>query len=281
MSRVGWVRRIPGRLGRRARGVFRRAEWVRPPDSDEALRQEYLRNGFVAGGPLVDEAELSSLRAELERVVGLEPKVVVKDGAGGEIHKLYNLHSKSEAFAAILRKPRLTSLLGLLTGGTKFRVLMDQIQDKPPRTGGWNGWHVDLPTFPLIPPYTAITAWIALDDIDLENGCLRMVPGSQAFDASDLTGEDWGIPELPDLYCGHSIRVAIRPLRAGHVHFHHARTWHASSPNPSSKRRRALSIHFASASDRYRAGGLTSYPGLSTGDSLDSVAPLVLSAESP
>ena len=38
-------------------------------------------------------------------------------------------------------------------------------------------WHQDLTYWGLEPPQ-AVTAWLAIDDVDIDNGCMRVVPGS-------------------------------------------------------------------------------------------------------
>src|SRR5262249_51023531 len=38
-------------------------------------------------------------------------------------------------------------------------------------------WHQDLTYWGLEPPF-AVTAWLAIDDADQENGCMRVIPGS-------------------------------------------------------------------------------------------------------
>src|SRR5512135_1064022 len=39
-------------------------------------------------------------------------------------------------------------------------------------------WHQDGSFWPL-EPMEVVTLWLALDDVDRENGCLRVIPGSQ------------------------------------------------------------------------------------------------------
>jgi hypothetical protein len=276
-------------LATRARRILRRLRgprFVAAPGTAAARRHDYERDGFVAGGPLIDPAAAARLGAEFDRLFARrdDPGAALRytrfdDGAGGDYFAVYDVRRASAAFLDLVTHPRLVRALAELTGCARMRVLIDQIQYKPAARGGWNGWHRDMPSFPLVPPYTALTAWIALDDATEENGCLRMVPGSHGWgDASDLAGDDWGLHRLPDVYHGHPVRDVARPVRAGHVHFHHERTWHASAPNPTPRPRRALAILVFDAGARYRAGGRIVFPELSHGDPMDAVAPLVLDA---
>jgi ectoine hydroxylase-related dioxygenase (phytanoyl-CoA dioxygenase family) len=230
---------------------------------------------------LLETDEVKRLRSEFDRLFPESGAshlmhTEFRDGIGGNYHAVYDLHRSSDAFAEVVRHPRLVELLAQITGKKSFRVLLDQIQYKPAMTGGWNGWHRDMPSFPLIRPYTALTAWVALDDATEENGCMQMVPGSHSWgDASDLAGDDWGLPHLPDVYHGHRVARVLRPVRAGHVHFHHEMTWHCSAPNKTRGKRRALAILFIGADDRYREGGRITFP-LKEGESMAAVAPILL-----
>ena len=58
-----------------------------------------------------------------------------------------------------------------LTGAAELRIWHDQIQYKPAEIGGTTGWHQDAPLWPIIRPMTEVSAWVAMDDVDVENGC--------------------------------------------------------------------------------------------------------------
>lgn len=265
-------------------GRFRRSHSPSAPRSPQERKRDYERDGFVLGGPLLNRALIARARKDFDEIFErrTEPHSGIEhehrdDGGGGEFFKVYNLHRLSPAFHEIVPHPRLAALLGEITGCDRLRVLLDQIQYKPPVSGGWNGLHRDMPSFPFIPPYTALTACIPLDDATTENGCLRMVPGSHSWgDASDLAGDDWGIGRNPGTYHGHEVKEVACPMRAGEVEFHHGLTWHCTAPNPTSGPRRALAILLFNADAKYREGGRTVFPELSEGDSMETIAPLVI-----
>ena len=56
-----------------------------------------------------------------------------------------------------------------------FECLSTTIFAKPPGTQ-YVGKHQDTQFWALEPPI-AITAWIALQDVSLENGCMELIPG--------------------------------------------------------------------------------------------------------
>jgi phytanoyl-CoA hydroxylase len=98
-----------------------------------------------------------------------------------------------------------------------------------------------------------VTAWIALDDADPDNGCMEMVEGSHEW--GDQLAFLRTTRDLPRSYDGHDIRVRSCPVRCGYVHYHHSLTWHRSGSNSSTRPRRAVAIHYISAATRYRAEG--------------------------
>lgn len=95
-------------------------------------------------------------------------------------------------------------------------------------------------------PGTCIAAWMALDDCDEENGCMRLVPGSHRWpllctEMADTTQSftDVTVP-IPT---GTPVTAAV--MKAGDVLFFHGQTIHGSYPNESSTRfRRALIGHY-------------------------------------
>ena len=285
----GAVVRLLQRVKRRALRELRaaRPRFPAPPATPEERRLAWERDGFLAGGPLLDEVQVERLRDEFDRIFAARSELPgveherLQDGAGREYFKVYNLHRVSPEFEALAHHPRLVAMLVELTGRDAFRVIVDQLHYKPPQIGGWNGWHRDMPSFPLVPPYTALTAWVALDDATEGSGCMLMVPGSHRWGAAaDIAGDGWSVPGVDDLraYHGHPVRIVARPVRSGHVHFHHELLWHCSGTNLTRHKRRALAIHFIGADDRYREGGRVTFAGLATGAPMDGVAPLLVAA---
>lgn len=114
-----------------------------------------------------------------------------------------------------------------------------------------------MPLWPTLQPKDAqITAWVALDDAEADNGCMSMVPGSHLWgnkqQAIDLLAED-GL--LPEEFEGHPLHMIMCPVKKGHVHFHHSLTWHGSGTNHSSRPRRAIAIHFITERTTFDASG--------------------------
>ena len=49
---------------------------------------------------------------------------------------------------------------------------------KPPKSGGYVGWHQDRTYWGLSPEEQGVTAWLALTDAHCDNGCMSVLRGS-------------------------------------------------------------------------------------------------------
>jgi ectoine hydroxylase-related dioxygenase (phytanoyl-CoA dioxygenase family) len=229
--------------------------------SDQVAK--FARDGFLNGGPALSDAEVDVLRDELARVLEhretLTQRPVLLRNIGGEqspVWQIVNIWEASAAYRDLIGNQKITAEIAQLTGATELRIWHDQIQYKPAATGGVNMWHQDAPLWPILTPMTEVSAWVALDDVDIENGCMSMVPGSHLWgdnikELEKLPGYD----ALPAKFAGHPIEIVPRPVRRGEVHYHHALTWHGSHANNSTRPRRAIALHFMTHETRYRAAG--------------------------
>lgn len=216
--------------------------------------EQFARDGFVAGSQILDAAQIQTLRDEMERVIaqrdGLEKPPVSLSNFGSEsapVWQIVNIWHASAAFAALAENPLIAHEAAQLTGARELRLFHDQIQYKPAQKGGVNMWHQDSPYWPILQPKTSeITAWVALDDVDLENGCMQMVPGSHMWgeNLEFLHSLGKNFEAMPDEFEGRKIEVVATPVKAGQVHFHHPLTWHGSNANTSGRPCRAVALHY-------------------------------------
>jgi phytanoyl-CoA hydroxylase len=253
----------------------------KPADSARVRRSLYEQQGFVLGQRLLDQPQLEELRADFDRIFARrdEPGIRQRPVEAGSTayYCIYDLRDHSAAFAALVRDPRLVRMLSELTGLESFRVGVDQVQYKPPRVGGQNGWHRDMPSFPLIKPYTAITAWVALDDAIYTSGCMRMVPGSHHWGEARDIATDWGL-HVPNVYHGNEVHTVSCPVPAGYVHFHNDLVWHYSPRNRSRHPRRAVAIHFINPDARHSADELSRFVDLPHGAPMSEVLPICVTS---
>lgn len=234
-----------------------------PIDVPSSAVDAYRRSGFVRGPRLLDSVELDHLKQEVLRVIderdgdGPQPVHVHTMGVGERpVWQIVNIWQASPAFKRLVTDSRLAAWAAALTGASELRLWHDQIQYKPASTGGETAWHQDGVYWPsIVPADSMISAWIALDDAEPDNGCMSMVPGSHRWgSALDTLKESRGrFESLPDQYQGHDVHPVACPVPAGCVHFHHSLTWHGSPENHSGRPRRALAVHFATERTRVHA----------------------------
>jgi ectoine hydroxylase-related dioxygenase (phytanoyl-CoA dioxygenase family) len=228
-------------------------------------RTNFARDGFVNGGRILDDATVESLRTELDRVLtehertDIPQPVRVVNLAGNPetpVWQVVNIWMASPPYRDVMMRPDIGAAAAALLDADEIRIWHDQIQFKPQQTGGVNMWHQDWPYWGVLSEPDQVTAWVALDDVGDDNGCMSMVPGSHRWgkQIDFLHGlEDYD--GMPATWEGHDLQVARCPVKKGEVHFHHGLTWHGSHANTSGRPRRAIAFHYMSNRTRYRASG--------------------------
>jgi phytanoyl-CoA hydroxylase len=124
--------------------------------------------------------------------------------------------------------------------------------NKPPGSDSPTPPHQDNYYFSLVPP-NVVTIWLALDDVDEENGCLRYVRGShrrgvRPHGRSNVLGFSQGIGDYGPADREQEVAVHLRP---GDAVAHHGNTIHLAGPNRSATRnRRAFAVVYKGVSCR-------------------------------
>jgi ectoine hydroxylase-related dioxygenase (phytanoyl-CoA dioxygenase family) len=98
-----------------------------------------------------------------------------------------------------------------------------------------------------------VTLWLAVDESTVENGCMRVIPGSHrafraAMDAYEEVDRSKNVfhARLRSELIDESKAVDLE-LAVGECHFHDAWTIHGSNPNPSPKRRCGYTMRYMPA----------------------------------
>lgn len=162
------------------------------------------------------------------------------------LRKLDNPHAHRDAVMTVARDPRLVSLVESLIG-PGVSVYFSQVFFKPPEGGGPKPAHQDNFYFGPSKLEGVVTAWIALDDSTLENGCLYFGDGTNlgpVYSHFAPPNEPYNLQLSQDLLDRQAMTPA--PVRKGGVSFHHGNTFHQSGPNLSTHWRRACALHYVS-----------------------------------
>jgi len=137
----------------------------------EAVRQ-YKDEGCYAPVSVLTAAEAAKARAKLEAHEAAHGKLT-----GHQRHKPHLLFTWLDE---LIRHPRILDAVedvigpDILCWGTSFFI-------KEPRNPAFVSWHQDS-TYWGLDPADIVTAWVALSDSTVENGAMRVVPGTQKLD---------------------------------------------------------------------------------------------------
>jgi hypothetical protein len=213
-----------------------------------AAVERYHRDGFYFPVPVLTRGEALALRRRLETV-----EAEHGGRLGGELrHKPHLLFTW---LADLVRHPAILDavedVLGpnLLVWSTSFFI-------KEARDPAYVSWHQDA-TYWGLSAADVLTAWVAFTDATVENGAMRMVPGSHD---EQLAHRDTFAPHNL-LSRGQEIAVDVDEtrgvdilLRAGEMSLHHVRMVHGSPANRSADRRVGFAIRYIPTSVRQVAG---------------------------
>ena len=109
-------------------------------------------------------------------------------------------------------------------------------------------WHQDVTFWGLEPPL-AITAWYAVDDSDVENGCMQVIPsthvsGVVAHGKAQQDGNLLSVNQEIHVTPEQADTAVDLPLRAGQISIHDGTLIHGSLPNRSQRRRCGLTLRY-------------------------------------
>ena len=139
--------------------------------------------------------------------------------------------------------------------GPNIQLFHDQALYKPASHGGEVPWHQDNGYWRCTPS-DLVSIWMALDDADEENGCMNVIPGSHLEGTPDhgrAATEKGQLPALLEADVDEN-RAAPVPVKAGFGMVHHCLMLHQTNPNRSSRRRRAMVIHYMPTGTRNGKG---------------------------
>lgn len=167
------------------------------------------------------------------------------------LRKLDNPHMHVPSVRALASRP---ALLGWVESiiGPGLSVYFSQVFFKPPEGGGPKPAHQDNFYFGPNDLEGLVTAWVALDDATVENGCLYFGEGTHRGPVHTHEAppdEPFNLQLTPDVLARQAMTPA--PVPCGGVSFHHGNTFHQSGPNHSAHWRRAVALHYVNAGTRF------------------------------
>lgn len=284
-------------LEERAADARLRAERAAQPGALHSdLVRDFWTQGFAVAEGVFSEAEMNVLADDALKLAREQIEVVeaqlessdpqVRESARAVLHLQTDLsldgrrmprkveqpflHDKGAAFRRIAVDSRLLTRVQAVLGlgaDSVPRLILNQCFMKAPACGSAKPLHQDNYFLECFPENGFVTAWIALDDARMDNGCLRYIEGSHlgpilSHSADEARGDErWSSSQNAEAKAALSkvyvhdgqvdtTRSTAACVRRGGVVFHHGNVVHGSLENLSGDWRRAYSTHWAVPSVR-------------------------------
>ncbi len=205
--------------------------------------KQYNELGYISNLDVFTDSEADELRGYFD---GLLRNVVA---AGGDSYSISTAHFKHPRVYDLLKHPTIVGYVKDILGenvvgwGSHFFCKM-------PHDGKAVAWHQDASYWPLTPSKT-VTVWLAIDDADEGNACMKFIPKSHlhghlewresSADENNVLNQtvdnalDFGDPPV------HNV------LRAGQMSMHSDLLLHGSDANDSDRRRCGLTLRYCAA----------------------------------
>jgi len=220
-----------------------------------ATTQAHARDAYFreSGGAIRFFFEEGAFAADGNLVV---PKTLALNKIGHALHDL------DPVFDRVSRHARFAGMAAAL--GVAVPLLLQSMYIfKQPHIGGEVDWHQDA-TFLYTRPPGVVGFWLALDDADIDNGCMWAIAGAHRgplrrrfrYRAGELAMETLDPAPLPS-----TPPVALEAPR-GSVVVLHGLLPHASGANRSSRPRHAYSLHLIDGTAAYAADNWLQRPDL-------------------
>jgi ectoine hydroxylase-related dioxygenase (phytanoyl-CoA dioxygenase family) len=255
-------------------------EFLEVPRVREEALERYRQTGYLILSDLFEPSELAEMRAAWGQIAEQRRREGKKPHA-----TLLMTHIIHPEIAAIVRHPLLVKTVEAVLGG-RVDLIQSQLMHGMPGSKGFSP-HQDNFYNRANPRDGIVAAWMALEDVDKENGALGVFPASHLNGLAD-TKRNWVylLTRSPDV-AKSLLRLAspkfragdddssvierfvyaeaprnIEPvpvaLKAGSVVFMHGDAIHLSYPNQTKDRsRKSLLTNYVKVGTQFSAGKLT------------------------
>lgn len=211
-----------------------------PQSLTEQQIAHYNQKGYIC--PL---NVFSSEEAERNRLY-FDDIMARSEALGYNSYSINGWHSKCEGIYDLVMNNRILDYVQDLVGDTMV-CTMTHYFCKSPGDAKRVSWHQDASYWPLSPS-KVVTVWLAIDDVDEDNGPMTVIPeshlhGQIPFELSkkeeaNVLGQTvpaanrWGGPPVPLV------------MKAGQISMHSDLLLHGSEPNRSQRRRCGLTLRY-------------------------------------
>ncbi len=203
------------------------------------LANQFQEDGFLSPVSIYSDQEISRTQSAF---LEFEKKI----GTTREDYE--NLHFHAEWARDLVTHPKLLDLVEAILG-SEILIYGSLVLSKIPGSYSHLSWHQDQYFFPQKTKTSYLSAWIALTDTTVENGCMKVIPKSH---------KEGILPHLPFsedntnlLTKGEEIKISPQKneienivLKPGQISLHDGALIHSSSPNLTNKNRVGFIVRY-------------------------------------
>lgn len=215
----------------------------------------YNEQGYLLVKGVFNKSEVEEMRAAVGKIIdrAAQARKDVNHAWQGdylppdELKKLvlkgfHDVQYHDASFMRAIVHPNMTSVLSQIIG-PNVQLHHSKMLVKPPENGAAFPMHQDHPYFPH-EQHTMLAASVHLDDANVENGCLHVIPGSHKEGTLPHVGKHYLNAKEYPISMGTPC-----PAEAGDVLFFNYLTIHGSPANLSERTRRNVLFQYRSATD--------------------------------
>ena len=208
----------------------------------------YNQEGFVLpAGSIFPEKDFTDLQKYFD--------VLLKDwvARGGRPEAMNCPHFYAPELMRWLLHPAVLDLVEPIIG-PNILLFASHFLCKPPGDGQRVPWHEDSSYWKgQWEPMEVATVWLALDESDLSNGCMQVIPKTPLHGYSEyvpVVNEQavFSTEIKPGTFDVNTAVPCI--LKPNHASLHHAKEIHGSAPNKSNRRRCGYTMRYISAESK-------------------------------
>jgi len=207
------------------------------------LEDEMLKHfdelGYCGGIQVADQQDAI-------RYQSLFNEIEVREGRDKCRTGLYDLHFTVPFVWELATHPKILDCVAEILG-PNILLMSSHFFGKYGPSDAFVAWHQDVTYWGLEPPL-AVTAWYAIDDSDVENGCMRVIPRTHKNGirwhgkSTDPTANLLSINQEVALNEDEQSRAVDIELQSGQMSLHHGLAIHGSRANPTTRRRCGLAM---------------------------------------
>ncbi len=207
-------------------------------------KEQFDRDGFVIFRNVLDAGLIAEANAHVDWLMEKHPALRPED-------LNHTLVQHDPFWVRLVSDDRLLDIVEQFIG-PHIALFASHYICKPPHDGQAVLWHQDGSYWPL-DPMEVVTLWLAVSDAAPDNGCMRVIPGTQEMDLQALQ-QRRDIPNVLNSGMDDSLvndqRAVDCVMAPGDVSVHHPNVIHGSNANTSTRWRRGLTIRYIPTTTR-------------------------------